>query len=113
MTCTTRWCMPVLYGEVANTIYVHVEHNKTTYQQLILSLQSHVYYVYILTGTYTFLNISTPRLASNRAMSCGVVTITAPSRDENRNQTNIPFTHTHNSAICQCTDDNSKPHTVT
>ena len=29
-------------------------------------------------GTPTFLNISTPRLTSSKAMSCGVVTITAP-----------------------------------
>lgn len=32
------------------------------------------------TGTLTFLNISAPLRASNRAMSCGVETITAPGK---------------------------------
>lgn len=33
-----------------------------------------------LTGTWTFLNISAPLCASNKATSCGVETITAPGK---------------------------------
>ena len=49
-------------------------------KSMLRSPYYHLTFCITLTGTSTFLNISVPLQASSSAISCGVVTITAPAQ---------------------------------